>query len=103
MTITSVRTPLIPAPILNSFELHPELASTLDRYYLLHWSGEYFQSLYSVSPRFNHQGIPYQILFHQGDVAGVLSATKVAVSFRYLGSPYSHGYALVRAVRPQKI
>lgn len=83
--------------ILTSFDLTTEDRSSLEISYILHWSGDYFRSLYEHSPLFERLNVKYQILFYQGDVRGILTSKKVAVSFRKLSPEYPYGYAMVRS------
>lgn len=86
--------------ILSCFNLPPELASTCSNYYLLHWSGEYFQNLYyQTSGRFIHQDITYHVIPWNDDMRGILSAKKVILSFRKLPDT-EHGYVLVKPASP---
>ena len=86
--------------ILTSFDLSPEDILLLEKAYLLHWSGDYFRSLYDHSPVFTHQGTKYQILFYKGDVLGILTSKRVLVSFRKHSPKYPYGYAMVKSADP---
>lgn len=86
--------------ILTSWEISPEHIPLLEKYYLLHWNGEYFSTLYNrTSGRFLHQDCVYQIIFHEGSMSEVLTAAKVLVSFRKESKLYPYGYALVKVDR----
>lgn len=83
--------------LFNEFNLPPEISSTLERYYILHWSGSFFSSLYyKSSGRINRELIQYQIIFH-GSVSEILSAQNVALSFRK-PKDLPLGIVLVRAL-----
>ena len=86
--------------ILTSFDLSSEDILLLEKAYLLHWSGDYFRSLYDHSPVFMHQNTKYQILFYKGDVLGILTSKRVLVSFRKLSPAYPYGYAMVKSADP---
>ena len=83
--------------VLHSFDLTVGDIMHLEKAYLLHWSGDYFRSLYDHSPVFLHQGTKYQILFYKGEVKDILTSKKVLVSFRKLSPKYPYGYAMVKS------
>lgn len=80
----------------TDFSLRPEIVSQLEKYYILHWSGEYFSDLfYRSAGRFKHQEHYYQTVFQEKQMALALRAKIVAVSFRKLPK-VSIGVALVK-------
>jgi hypothetical protein len=82
----------------TTWDVPTSLRSEFHKYYLLHWTGDYFQKLYySQGAMIEHQGSKYCILWYGGDCRPVLAANRVAISFRKLNQSDPFGFALVRA------
>lgn len=89
----------ITSQVLTSWDISPKYIPQLERYYILHWSGEYFSNLYYNSfARFDHQGITYTMIFYKGLVNETLAASKVALSFRKTYG-LAMGYVLVKPIQ----
>lgn len=57
--------------------------SKLDKYYLIHWSGEYFESQLSTDYTITHQGITYVAIFtFKHSYFMPCHSDQVALSFR---------------------
>ena len=85
----------IRSQLMKEFRLNKSLVSFLHKYYLLHWSGEYFQKqFYTKGGRISHQGEEYIMVFID-EPRTILSAPKVQLSFRKLYSTDAHGYVLI--------
>ena len=89
--------------IFTQFTLSTEIIKSLDKYYLLHWSGSFFSDLwYKEAGRFNHQDSRYSIIwFPHQTVSEILSAKQVALSFRRTRG-FSEGYVMVKALAPSQ-
>lgn len=84
--------------LVTEFYLPSDIRSFLHKYYLLHWTGEYFQNLYYRSgPWINHQDNKYLVVWQDSDCRPVLAASKVQLSFRKLYQDDIHGYVIVKA------
>lgn len=79
------------------WNIPPDLVSRCHKHYLLHWSGEYFRSIYeSNGSNLIHQGSEYVIIFYDPDYNKILDASRVAISFRKFSPHDDFGFALVR-------
>lgn len=82
--------------ILSTWNLPPSIIDRCDRYYILHWDGKYFSDLfYKSSGRITREGVDYQIIFYGSIARELLSADRVAVSFRRFNGDKT-GFALVK-------
>ena len=100
ITLGSMPTPEqhIRTQLIREFHLSSNIYRLLHKYYLLHWSGEYFQKqYYTKGGRIVHQDEEYILVFEE-DPRKILAATKVALSFRKLYSADTHGYVLVKSL-----
>lgn len=80
--------------VLTQWTLPPNIIDRLDKYYLIKWECDVF-NLYSKSSVIRHQGITYQIIYHDCLPEHFQHCTHVAMSFRKLAyMPY--GYVLVK-------
>lgn len=92
------RSPEFLDSITSKWNLPAPIISELHKYYLLHWSGEYFQSLYYTrGALITHQGHKYGLIWLKGHTeAEILSASRVAISFRKHLQDDPIGFAIVR-------
>jgi hypothetical protein len=82
----------------TSWDVPTSLRSEFHKYYLLHWTGDYFQKLYySRGAMIDHQDHKYCILWYENDPRPILAANRVAISFRKINQSDPFGFALVRA------
>ena len=85
--------------VMTQFHLSQELGAKLEKYYLLHWSTEYFLETALRYTTIIHQDKEYLILYEKDNLKDVIRSKNVAVSFRFLGNGISnYGYALVKKV-----
>ena len=82
---------------LFSWTIPPVERDRLDRYYILHWSVDYFYSLQNLSC-ITHQGIEYNTQFYECTPGELRSAKQMLLSFRRING-WERGYVLVT---PQK-
>lgn len=80
----------------HAWNLPPAFIDRCNRYYILHWDGKYFSDLfYRSSGRISRENVVYQVVFFGGTAAEILSAARVAVSFRRFTGETT-GVALVK-------
>jgi len=82
--------------VLTHWEITDRDNPSLKRYYLLHWSSEFFlhADYWGV---ITHQGLEYHIIYHNCLREHLTAVKDVALSFRKLGfMPY--GYVLVKPI-----
>lgn len=80
------------------WSLPPDYADCLEKYYILHWSRDWFVKQTS-SGGITHQGTFYCIIFAQGQtIADVIAPPTVAISFRKMHG-MMYGYAMVRGIQ----
>ena len=84
--------------VMLDWNIPPEQSELLEKYYLLHWSGEYFMEQYRHGyGRLHHQGTNYSILFYSGMTRECMNAPDVAISFRKM-KLFPYGYAMIRSL-----
>lgn len=82
--------------LLTEFNLSPRYVDRLEKYYVLHWTGEWFERC-NLSGIISHQGIQYAVCYYKCNLRDASEAKQVAISFRKLADPfYPLGYAVVK-------